>query len=112
MEKMDRKSVPKSRWPKYFSSFTHGNRGRLIKISLFEGEREQKALEEDMPLLAVSYDSHHNGMLSISVGKDKIEYEHPISKPEKVWVDEEEGWAKSMVVMDADGNRTVLTFEE
>jgi hypothetical protein len=113
MEEKQVKDVPKGRWPKYFASFTHGNRGRLIRVSRFEGEKENVTLEEQLPLLAVSYDDHHDGLLSISAGEDRIEYEHPVPKPRHVWVDEDEdGWTKSMIIMDAEGTRTVVSFEE
>ena len=111
MEVKDGKTIPRRRWPKYFSSFTHGNRGRLFKISRFEGEKEQTTLEEELPLLAVTYDPHHNGTLSISGGEDRIEYEHPINEPESVWIDEDEdGWTKSMIILDKEGTRTVVSF--
>ncbi len=113
MEEKGRKDIPKSRWPSYFAQFTHGNRGRLIRVRRYEGEREENTLEERLPLLTVSYDPHHEGILSISAGEDVIEYEHPVDRPERVLVDEDEaGLAKSMEIMDAEGKRTVVTFEE
>jgi len=113
MKEKEGKNIPKGRWPKYFSSFTHGNRGRLIRVSRFEGEVEQNTLEEELPLLAMTYDPHHDGIVSISAGKDVIEYEHPVSRPERVLVEEDDsGVAKSIEIMDAEGKRTVVTFEE
>jgi hypothetical protein len=113
MEPGGKKKIPKSRWPDYFARLTDGNKGRLIRVSRFEGESEQKTLEEELPFIALSYDPHHEGMLSISAGEDRIEYEHAVQHPDQIWVDEDtEGRAKTMQITDADGNRTVVTFEE
>ncbi len=111
-EKKNRK-IPKNRWSSYFAQFTHGNRGRPIRINRFEGGSQEKTLEEELPFLSANYDPHHDGLLSIAAGQERIEYEHPVKSPQQVWVAQDtEGSAKSMEILDADGNRTVVTFED
>ncbi len=113
MQQKENKKIPKSRWPEYFKGLSEGSRGRLIRVSRFEGEMEQKALEEKLPLLALSYDPHHDGILFISAGKNQIEYEHEVQGPEQIWVDEDnDGRARSMQITDAEGTKTVVTFEQ
>ena len=60
------RKIPKNRWSSYFAQFTHGNRGRPIRINRFEGGAKKRPWRKNCLSCLRIYDPHHDGLLSIA----------------------------------------------
>lgn len=103
--------IPHNEWPHFFDEFTNRNKGRSIKIEkLMKDKREE--VEHEMPLFGIDYDPHHGEMISISLGVDRLKYEHPIMGPKEVKLEQDnEGRAKVMRVTGRDNEEFIVTFQ-
>jgi len=103
--------IPHNNWPHFFDEFTSQNKGRSIKIErLMQDKREE--VEHEMPLFGIDYDPHHGEMISISLGVDRLKYEHPIMGPKEVKLENDsEGRAKVMRVTGKDNEEFIVTFQ-
>lgn len=103
--------IPHNEWPRFFDEFTNRNKGRSIKIEK-KSEDKREEIEEDMPLFGVNYDPHHGETISISLGVDRLKYEHPIMGAKEVKLENDaEGRAKVMRVTGKDNEEFVVTFQ-
>jgi hypothetical protein len=103
--------IPHNEWPHFFDEFTNRNKGRSIKIERAMQDRREE-VEREMPLFGIDYDPHHGEMISISLGVDRLKYEHPIMGPKEVKVEKDsEGRAKVMRVTDKDDEEFIVTFQ-
>ena len=103
--------IPHNEWPQFFDEFTNRNKGRSIKIGRMAQDKRE-AVEQEMPLFGIDYDPHHGEMISISLGVDRLKYEHPIMGPKEVKLEKDtEGRAKSIRVTGRDNEEFIVTFQ-
>lgn len=102
--------IPHQEWPVFFDEFTSENKGRPIRLERLR-ENKSEEVEKDMPLFGVNYDPHHGEMISISLGVDRLKYEHPIMHPREVRFEQDpDGRAKEVRVRDENDDEYIVTF--
>lgn len=95
-------------WFECVSTFTDGNRGRNIAITVCNIE----TLVENIPLMSVNYNSQFKGFdMIISVGMNSVKLNHIIRSPLELWeTKNESGDVTSMEIIDNNNNEFILTF--
>jgi hypothetical protein len=103
--------IPHNEWPHFFDEFTNRNKGRSITIEK-KAQGRSEEVEKEMPLFGIDYDPHHGEMISISLGVDRLKYEHPIMGPKEVKLENDsEGRARVMSVTGRDNEEIIVTFQ-
>lgn len=105
--------VPQTDWPGTISQFSKLNRGRNITVERYGGGKQHEHMETAMPLQSISYDPQSAaGMLTIAVGRDRIEHEYRVEAPRELWVetpDQEKG--EMLEIVDKEKRHTVISIE-
>jgi hypothetical protein len=93
--------------------FSNGNRGRMVAIEVADLSLGDQPLTEAAPLFAIDYDPANKGDdLVITTGRDEVEYTHKISAPAEIWeLQDDNGKAVSLEVIDRKGGKTILVFK-
>lgn len=106
--------VPRDQWLKFFDQFAHGNEGRPVRLETFGGELGDEEIGRKLPLLSINYDPKEKGdRLTISTGKQQIEYEHEVDAPKEIWVEQDpSGRGEAMEIVSETGVRTIVSFEQ
>jgi len=106
------KKIPADRWAEWSTTFTNGNRGRLIKIEIVGDEVGAEALADGTTLVALDYDPAGKGNnFVISYGDEVAPSSHMIAKPVGLWqAQDENGLVVSLEVETEDGSRTIVTL--
>lgn len=99
------RQVPKESWDSAMDIFGDINRGKKMTLEYFSKEEGDQHLVDDLPLFGISAESKgQKNVITITFGKDRIEYEHRIEQPKEVWAAEDE---IIEIIDDKDGHAVV-----
>lgn len=99
------RQVPKESWESTIDIFGHMNRGKRMTLEYFSKEAGDQHLVDDLPLLGISAEPKgQDNVITITFGKDRIEYEHRIEQPKEMWAVEDE---IIEIIDDKDGHAVV-----
>jgi hypothetical protein len=106
--------VPRDQWLQFFDRLARDNQGRPIRLETSGGEPGAEQIGRVLPLLSINYDRAAKGnVLTISTGAKEIEYEHAVTMPKEIWVEEHgNGRGKAIEIVSEGGERTVMSFEQ
>ncbi|MGS0680759.1 DUF5335 family protein [Shewanella sp. 125m-7] len=106
------KQLPQADWLDHFVTFSNGNKGRLMTIEAIGMAAGEQPLADASPLLAIDYDPVNKGnKLTISTGKNAIDYSHTISDPKVIWQQQDEnGKVISLEIINVSNTSTIITF--
>jgi hypothetical protein len=107
------KQLDKERWSEFLSMFSNGNRGRMVAIEVVDMASGDQVLTDGAPLFAIDYDPANKGDdLVITTGREEVDYSHKISAPAEIWeLQDDNGKAVSLEVIDQNGGKTILVFK-
>jgi hypothetical protein len=107
------KKLDQERWSEFLSMFSNGNRGRMVAIEVADMAIGDQPLTDGAPLFAIDYDPANKGDdLVITTGRDEVGYTHKISAPAEIWeLQDDNGKAVSLEVIDRNGAKTILVFK-
>ena len=106
------KKIPADRWAEWSTTFTNGNRGRLLKVELVSDEVGAEPLVDGAALVALDYDPAGKGNnFVISYGDEAAPSSHVVAGPVTVWqAQDENGLVLSLDIEAEDGSHTIVTL--
>jgi hypothetical protein len=106
------KHIPQDRWLEFFDQFTNGNKGRQIKLEIFDREIGDQTPVESAPLWSLVYDPMRVGNnLTLEIGRDEVSYAHTINNLSDVWERQDEnGKAVALEVLSEDGTQNIISL--
>jgi len=107
------KKVPQERWQEFCTTFTNGNRGRLLSMEIIGDDVGDLNLAKSTPFAAIDFDSISKGNdFVISYGSEAPTTSHVIATPAELWeVQDVNGRVLSLQIIDLNGHKTILSFE-
>lgn len=109
---MRTRQVPRAEWEPFFNDFTRRHEGWLATVRVIDDRIGSQVEARDLPLEGIVVGPRNSGPLSILLGKrPDANVEHPVERPEQVWVEITDGGAEAALeIVSADGRRTILEF--
>jgi hypothetical protein len=106
------KKILTEQWEEWCSTFTNGNRGRLVRIELISDALGVQPMLEGATLVALDYDPAGKGNdFVISYGDEAAPASHVVAKPVALWqAQDENGLVVSLDIETEGGSRTVITL--
>ena len=103
------------RWLEYFESLGPALDGLLATIEIIDERIGDQVEAERLPLQTIGYDPNDN-VLEIALGGRGLRYpvllRHFISRPQSISIEESGRAPSSILVTDADGQRTLIRLLE
>jgi hypothetical protein len=108
----DTKNIPAEHWQNFCETFTAGNRGRVVSITIVS-ENVGELLAEGTILSAIDYDLVGKGDdLVISYGGLSPVAYHVVTTPLEIWqAQDQNGKVVALEIIDPEDRRTVVKFE-
>ena len=108
---IETKNIPGERWADFCETFTTGNRGRKINITLVEEEAGER-LAEGTSFSAIDYDPENKGdLFMISYGGQAPLTTHVVNMPLELWQAQNEvGKVILLQIIDAEERKLVIEF--
>jgi len=109
---MRNRQVPRTEWVRFFEGFTRRHQGWLATVRVVDARLGAQVEATDLPLEGIVVDAAARGPISILLGAGpQANVEHPIEKPEQVWVEmTEKGAEAALEIESAGGRKTILEF--
>lgn len=109
---MRNRQVPHAEWLPFFEAFTRRHQGWLATVRVIDPKLGAQVEARDLPLEGIVVDAGSKGPISILLGKGtQSNIEHPVDRPEQVWVEmTEEGAEAALEIESAGGIKTILEF--
>ena len=109
---MKNRQVPHAEWPRFFEGFTRRHQGWLTTVRVVDERLGAQVEARDLPLEGIVVDAEVRGPISILLGSpSRTNIEHPVQRPEEVWVEmTEQGAEAALEIVSAGGARTILEF--
>ncbi len=106
------KKIPTERWAEWCTTFTNGNRGRLVRIEVVSDELGAEPLADGAALVAIDYDPAGKGNnFVISYGDEAAPASHVITKPVALWqAQDRDGLVVSLEIEAEGGSRIIITL--
>jgi hypothetical protein len=106
------KNIPGERWQEFCESFTSGNRGRIVSITVDNGDIGEALVEETI-FSAIDYDPIGKGDdLVIAYGGLSPVAFHVVSLPYEIWeAQDENGKVLALEIIDTEDRKIILKFE-
>jgi Family of unknown function (DUF5335) len=106
------KHIPQDRWLEFFDQLTNGNKGRQIKLEIFDQDIGDQIPVESAQLWSLVYDPMRVGNnLTLEIGRDEVSYAHTINNLSDVWERQDEnGKAVALEVLSEDGTQNIISF--
>ena len=106
------KNIPGKRWQEFCESFTGGNRGRIVSITVADGDIGEALVEETI-FSAIDYDPIAKGDdLVIAYGGLSPVAFHVVSMPYEIWeAQDENGKVLALEIIDTEDRQIILKFE-
>ena len=106
------KEIPREVWEDWFDGFTLANVGRLVNIELVNNEVGDEPMADDMPFVAVDYDTITKGNdFVITYGEERAPTSHVIQAPTRLWLaEDDEGKVVSLEFEDDNDGHTIINF--
>ncbi len=106
------KLIPGDRWQEYCDTFTNGNRGRPVSITVVE-EDMGVLLAEAVPFSAIDYDPQGKGDdFVISYGDKAPLTSHIVNVPVELWQAQDEyGKVIALEIINTENTKTILKFD-
>jgi hypothetical protein len=108
----ENKNIPGERWQDFCDTFSNGNRGRLVSITIIS-EDVGEALAEGTIFSAIDYDPVGKGDdFMISYGDQAPLTTHIVYVPVELWqAQDENGKVVALEIIDAEDRKTIIKFE-
>jgi hypothetical protein len=105
--------IPAARWQEWCAAFTDGNRGRSLSVSLADHDFGAETLAERVLMISVDRDPFNKSNdIIIIFGDEESPTVHVVSAPVRLWqIEDANGLVGTLEIEDANGQRTVLSFE-
>jgi len=97
----------KTQWQAYFDQFSRTLGAKQVEIEVTGLGLGHQVEADYIPLTGISYDPKDD---VFCVFAEKLE--HVISHPKEVYVDHEVEWVHSIEVVDAEGDRHIITLKD
>ena len=112
MATTETQKIPADRWAEWSTTFTNGNRRRLVKIELISDELGAEPLADGAALVALDYDPASKGNnFVVSYGDEAAPSSHVINGPMALWqARDKNGMIVSLEIEATDGSRTIVTL--
>jgi hypothetical protein len=109
---MRNRQVPHAEWPRFFEDFSRRHFGWLTTVRVIDERLGAQVEAKDLPLEGIVVDPQARGAISILLGRgSRTNVEHPVSRPEQVWVEvTNEGAEAALEILSTGGGRTILEF--
>jgi hypothetical protein len=109
---MKNRQVPHAEWPRFFEGFTRRHQGWLATVRVMDEHLGSQVEARDLPLQGIVVDPEARGPISILLASgSRANIEHPVERPEQVWVEmTEQGAEAALEIVSAGGARTILEF--
>jgi len=109
---MRTRQVPRAEWVPFFDAFTRRHEGWLATVRVIDQKIGSQVEARDLPLEGIVPGSGKGDSLSILLGKrPDANVEHPVERPEQVWVEiTDRGAEAALEIISADNRRTILEF--
>jgi Family of unknown function (DUF5335) len=109
---MRNRQVPRAEWLRFFEGFTRRHQGWLATVRVIDVRLGAQVEAKDLPLEGIVVDPEGRGPISILLGSGRdANVEHPVERPEQVWVEmTEEGAEAALEIESAGGTKTILEF--
>jgi hypothetical protein len=109
---MRNRQVPHAEWVPFFEGFTRRHLGWLATVRIIDPRLGAQVEARDLPLEGIVVDPRGRGPISILLGSGaSANVEHPIERPEQVWVEvTDEGAEAALEVLSAGGRKTIVEF--
>jgi hypothetical protein len=109
---MKNRQVPHAEWPRFFEGFTRRHQGWLATVRVVDERLGAQVEARDLPLEGIVVDAESRGPISILLASpSRTNIEHPVQRPEQVWVEmTEQGAEAALEIVSAGGARTILEF--
>jgi hypothetical protein len=109
---MRNRQVPHAEWPPFFEAFTRRHQGWLATVRVIDPKIGSQVEARDLPLEGIVVDAASHGPISILLGTGAdANIEHPVDRPEQVWVEmTEQGAEAALEIESAGGTKTILEF--
>lgn len=106
------KNIPGERWLEFCESFTSGNRGRIVSITVANSDIGETLVEETI-FSAIDYDPIAKGDdLVIAYGGLSPVAFHVVSMPYEIWeAQDENGKVLALEIIDTEDRKIILKFE-
>lgn len=107
------KKIPAERWAEWSTTFTNGNRGRLLKIEVVGDELGAEPLVGGAALVVLDYDPAGKGQdFVISYGDEATPSSHVVAGPVALWqAQDRNGVIVSLEIEAESGSRTIITLD-
>lgn len=99
--------LAKPQWQGYFDRFSRQLGSERVEIEVTGLGLGHQVEAEWIPLAGISYDPRNDLIAVVAEG-----VEHLIRKPAQVYVDSDGVWVHSIEVVDAEGNRHIMTLKQ
>jgi hypothetical protein len=109
---MRTRQVPRAEWEPFFNDFTRRHEGWLATVRVIDNRIGSQVEARDLPLEGIVVGRKNVNSLSILLGKrPDANVEHPVERPEQVWVEmTDQGAEAALEIISAGGRRTILEF--
>ena len=109
---MKNRQVPHAEWLRFFEGFTRRHQGWLATVRVVDERLGAQVEARDLPLEGIVVDPEARGPISILLASpSKTNIEHPVQRPEQVWVEmTEQGAEAALEIVSVGGARTILEF--
>lgn len=109
---MKNRQVPHAEWPRFFEGFTRRHQGWLTTVRVVDERLGAQVEARDLPLEGIVVDAESRGPISILLASpSRTNIEHPVQRPEQVWVEmTEQGAEAALEIVSVGGARTILEF--
>ncbi len=106
------KQIQMDNWMDHLATFTNGNRGRRVTITVPDGANPEGPIAKDLPLMAIDYDAINKGDdMVISFGPDTLVYSYTIEAPVELWeTHNDQGVVTLIKIIDQNNNQCMLKF--
>jgi len=106
------KQIQNENWPNHMATFTNGNRGRMVSVSVTDDESVTKTLVKQLPLLGLDFDPINKGDdMVISLGKSTLEVSHTIDAPVELFEKHNDlGVVTNVEIIDQNNNKIAIDF--
>jgi hypothetical protein len=108
---IETKNIPGERWEDYCDTFTNGNRGRKVNITIVSEEVGER-LAKGAIFSAIDYDPEGKGdVFMISFGDQAPLTTHVVNMPLELWQAQDEiGKVTLLEIIDAEERKHVIEF--
>lgn len=109
---MRNRQIPHAEWVRFFDGFTRRHQGWLATLRVTGPRLGAQVEAKDLPLEGIVVDAEARGPISILLGSGpKANVEHPVERPEQVWVElTEDGAEAALEILSSGDTRTILEF--